>query len=170
MKTELKYGLIAGIGLSLWAVAEYALGFHTANIRVGKITGYVAMVIPICAIYYGIYDAREKRFKGVITFTEGFKIAIIISLIAAAILTAFYVFYYQILHPNWLADSVAYEKAHMAAEGKSEAEIGKRIAETTRASTLPIRLFTVFTTTMFTNGIMSALTAAVLRQDTPTRV
>lgn len=64
----------------------------------GEIVGYATMIISLSLIFVGIRKFRDQHLGGQISFGEGFKIGILITLVASII----YVIGWMILS-NWLA-------------------------------------------------------------------
>ena len=51
MKPELKYGLLSGLGVCLWILAEYFLGLRAAPSGIGQYAGFVSNLIPLLAVW-----------------------------------------------------------------------------------------------------------------------
>ncbi len=99
MQLELKYGLITGFGVCLWVLLEFLLGFHSTHIELGRYTGYGASMIPMVTLYLAL---KEKAGKEKLSWTMGLKTGINISIIAAVITTAFFLFYNHLINPGWM--------------------------------------------------------------------
>lgn len=76
-----KYGGIAGVAGGLWMIVDYALGFQTDKVHIGKWTSIIAMVVPIAAVILGMMHWRNKALGGRIRFVQAFGMALAIGLI-----------------------------------------------------------------------------------------
>lgn len=129
MKTELKYGLITGIGLSIYVFVEYLLGFHTIYPDIGEYSGYFSAIIPVAAIFFSIKEKRNRSFNGIISFGQAFITGLVISVISAFILTAFFYFYNNNINPEGINYLVEWKANQMREENYSEEEIVATIEE-----------------------------------------
>ena len=123
LKAEFKYGIITGIGISLWILLEFLLGFHTNNIDMGEYSTYFVVLVPLLTLYLGIKEKRDKWNKGQISFNSGIKTGLMISLIGTVIIATFLIIYFNYLNPDYAEWGLAYHKKKMILRGKSSAEI-----------------------------------------------
>ncbi|HKR60083.1 MAG TPA: DUF4199 domain-containing protein [Pyrinomonadaceae bacterium] len=125
MNTEVKYGLILGLGICLYTVVAHLLGFYTTNIQTGKYGDIVISLLPIVVLFLAI---REKRSRaGSLTIFQGVKTGLLVALISFPISTAFLWVYHHYINPNWLEFILAYERSTMAQAGKGAVEIATRL-------------------------------------------
>ena len=129
MKTEIKFGLIAGIGVILWVMAEYFLGFHTTRFEIGRYSGYFSSLIPIAALYVALKTRRDKEQAGFLTIKQGVQSGFVISLIASVIITLFFLIYNNYINPEWIKLAMAWEKQQMLQHGASQAEIAAKMKQ-----------------------------------------
>lgn len=101
IKRALVYGVAAALGVFLWTMLEFALGFHTSRAEVGRYTGFVALIFPVAAVAAAILSARRDK-SGVISFGEGFSqglgVAAIFSLLGAVSVWL----YFTAINPGFL--------------------------------------------------------------------
>ena len=88
----LRYGLIAGcllIGLGLfnWFIIAQMFGYNAS-----EIFGYLSMILALLSIPLGIKYFRDKLNDGMVSFGEGFKIGMGITIITSVIM-----FFYSML-------------------------------------------------------------------------
>ncbi|MGA9997194.1 MAG: DUF4199 domain-containing protein [Pyrinomonadaceae bacterium] len=125
MRTEIKFGLILGLGICAYTIIAHLLGFYTTNIRTGKYGDVAITLLPVVTLFLAI---REKRnLKGSLTLLEGLKTGLLVALISFPISTAFLWIYHHFINPNWLEFILAYERDSMARAGVSAAEIASRL-------------------------------------------
>ncbi len=84
-KLVLRYGLIAGAILVVFMFFSFLLlgGSEEPNFQLMEIIGYLTMLIALSSIFIGIKKYRDEHLGGVISFAEGFKMGILISLVAS---------------------------------------------------------------------------------------
>src|SRR3989338_11300688 len=87
MKPELRYGLIIGLGVSLWVLVEFLLGFHTKYMDIGEFTGYLSVIIPILGLYSGLFAKRMENLS--ITYWQLVKAGMMMVIIGALIMSLF---------------------------------------------------------------------------------
>lgn len=87
MNTEIKYGLILGLGICAYTLLAHVLGFYTTNIGAGKYGDVAIILLPLVVLFLAI---REKRARqGSLTFLQGIKTGLLVALISFPISTAF---------------------------------------------------------------------------------
>jgi hypothetical protein len=129
-KIVLTYGLIAGAIVSVMILGSVPLWNRgILNFDNSEVVGYTTIVIALSMIFFGIKSCRDYHFKGSITFWQGIKIGLMITLIGSLM----YVFAWQ-LSFNFLAPDFTdrmwqhfIDKAK--SEGQSEAELNAALQE-----------------------------------------
>jgi len=117
-------GLIAGAIVS--AMLLISMPLHKSgilNFDSGMLTGYASMVIALSMIFFGIKSYRDAHQGGVITFLQGLKIGLLITLIAAILYAITWEFYFAMDGGSFMASYSEYYLNKMAAEGASETKI-----------------------------------------------
>lgn len=83
-KIVLTYGLMAGSIVAAMMFATLPLwDSGVLNFDNGELVGYTTMVIALSMIFFGIKSYRDNYSKGSITFWDGCKIGLLITLIAS---------------------------------------------------------------------------------------
>lgn len=159
MKTELKWGLITGLGVAAWIIAEYFLGFHSELMEIGKFTGYFAIIIPLLTYYFGLREKRDKVLGGKISFARAFGSGLLMSLITSIILTIFMFVYVEFINPDWFESGVAYEMRRLEEAGYSGQEIGMQLSDFAYLYSTPTQLVVTFFGTLI-QGILISLAMA----------
>lgn len=127
MKTEVKWGLITGIGVCLWVLAEYVLGFHGERWQIGQWSGFLSIVIPIVTLTLALRHKRDHELGGALPWGAAIKSGAIISLITGIVTTIFMALYNRVINPGWMEYVLAQQRLQWAADGMSETEIATRV-------------------------------------------
>ena len=167
MNPALKYGLITGVGVCLWILGEYALGFHTTNLDAGEITGYFASVIPVVTIYIGIRAQRNMMPGKTIALGKAILTGIWITLIAAAISTAFMQVYYALINPHFMELGEVSLNKKLAAGSISQDEFNRQVMEVRQMAAPMFQLVFGFLGTVAMGTVISVVMALILRTRTP---
>lgn len=82
-KIILIYGLIAGsILAAMMFITMPMYNNGTLNLDNGELVGYTTMVIALSMVFFGIKSYRDNHANGSISFGKGFKVGILITIIA----------------------------------------------------------------------------------------
>ena len=120
------YGLIAGGivgGMLLISLVFYNNGMLTFDN--GEVVGYTTMVIALSMIFFGIKAYRDNYENGVISFGKGFKVGILITLIASVMYVLAWEIGYQTIASDFIERYSEHVITKMKAEGATEAELQK---------------------------------------------
>ena len=83
-KVILIYGLIAGsIVAAMMFITMPMYSNGTLNLENGELVGYTTMVVALSMVFFGIKSYRDNHANGTISFGKGFKVGILITLIAS---------------------------------------------------------------------------------------
>lgn len=92
-----KYGVMAG-------VIEVVIGFGLMSLLAGKaaansdhseLVGYTTMIVALSLIFFGIKAYRDQNAGGAISFGQGVKVGILITLIASAFYVVGWMLFYH---------------------------------------------------------------------------
>ncbi len=119
LRTEAKFGLLTGIGICLWILLEYMLGFHTTKMHIGRYSMYLVLLIPILTIYLALKEKRDLQLKGKISINNGIRAGLMISLIASIIISVFLIVYFNYINPQYSELGVAYYKEKIILSDKT---------------------------------------------------
>ncbi|MGW9684974.1 DUF4199 domain-containing protein [Flagellimonas sp. 2504JD1-5] len=102
-KTVIRFGIYGAV--TIWILFLISL-FLLANLSFAtqEILGYVAMVLSLGFVYFGIKHFRDKENEGAVTFKNALIIGILISLITALAFGILDTVYSQILNPDFMTD------------------------------------------------------------------
>lgn len=125
MKTEIKFGLILGLGICAYTMLAHLLGFYSTNIKAGQYGDIAITLLPILVFFFAI---REKRNRlGQLTVLQGLKTGLLVALISFPISAAFLLLYHHYINPNWLEFLIDYERNRMTQAGVGASEMSARL-------------------------------------------
>lgn len=123
-RTILIFGLLAGAIVSaLLALALLLAKGNQAAFDWSMVISYASMLLAFCLIFVAIRSYRDRYRQGRISFGQGFRIGLGITLIASALYTLTWVVLYKTVYPEYPQDYSRYTLEKMRAEGKSATEI-----------------------------------------------
>lgn len=168
-KIILVNGLIAGaIVSSMFLISYPLLKNGTLDMNSGMLVGYTSMVISLSVIFFGIKTYRDQYLNGHITFGTGFKIGILITLIASIVYASFWLIFSYTVATDF---TEFYTKSYLndlKSTGASEAEIKVAATDMENWNKLyenPAIRFVVTLTEIFPVGLVITLIAAgILRK------
>src|SRR6478609_16624 len=139
MVPGMKYGLLAGVGMTAWLFLAHALGFHGAHIGLAQYVEWGGGVILVVALWRMLrwqVLAPERRWLPV---WLGLLHGLYTSLVAALAFYIAYSLYLRFVHPDFPDLYLEWRVAHMRAAGQTEEEI-RTMAREFRWSTSSIGL------------------------------
>lgn len=166
MKLEIKYGIITGVGICLWVLMEYTLGFHNERLDtgIGRYSDYFASIIPIVALFMAIKTKRDKYNKGLLSLKDGLKTGLLISLVSAFITTIFFYIYNNYINPGWIEMALEVEKNNMLAAGASKESIEEKMAQYKGLSSGVAQAASIYFSTVLMGLIYSLIISFILRR------
>ncbi|RYU92111.1 DUF4199 domain-containing protein [Mucilaginibacter terrigena] len=128
-KNVIKYGLLAGLIVSVWMLGSIAYCYSTGKFEGSMILGFASMIIAFAVMYPAIKNYRDKQNGGVISFGSAFKMALLIAFIGSTIYVAVWLVDYYLFIPDFMERYSAHiiEKAQNS--GASATEIAAKVKE-----------------------------------------
>ena len=163
-KLEIKYGLIIGIGVSLWVLLEFVLGFHGNNIQVGQYSGYFAAIIPIIALWIAVGEKRDQELGGNIRIMQGVKMSALISLLAGIILAVFMVGYITVINPGFIQTATEFQVSKLQEQGYTQAEIEEVVLVSIGFMTAPVQAAAAFFGTLIQGTFIGFIITLIRRR------
>jgi hypothetical protein len=121
----LTFGLIAGLITSATLVTMLLVWRDSGTVpENGEIIGYSSMLIAFITIFVGIKTYRDQN-GGRITFGQGFKVGILITLVASTLYVATWQVYYYNFAPDFIEKYSARQLEKMRASGASPATLAE---------------------------------------------
>ena len=121
-KVVLTFGLIAGAMLSAMMLATIPF-MEQIGFDKGMVIGYTTMVLSFLMVFFGIKSYRDNVAGGSITFGRGFKVGILITVIASTCYVATWQLVFYKLSPDFFEKYAAYEMDKMRRAGAPEAKL-----------------------------------------------
>ncbi len=141
-KIELKWGLILGLCVSLWVMFEFLLGFHTTRMEYGVYSGYIASLIPLICLWYGVREVKKKFPQ--MRFLQGFASGMCMVFFAALIVTSFFYVYNVYINPVWMDNGYRYVELQLNASGMNQTQMSEQLVQLRSLYTLEGQLFAAF--------------------------
>jgi len=123
----LKFGVIAGLILSGMVFTMTALLGDGSDFEKGEAYGYLFSIAAFSMIFLGIRAYRDKELGGTINFNKGFRIGILITLIASVMYTISWMLYFNFIDDSFIEKYTSYYIEKLNASGKPQAEINAEI-------------------------------------------
>lgn len=161
MKTEIKFGIILGLGICAYTMLAHLLGFYTNNIQAGKYGDIVIILLPIAVLFLAIREKRKR--SGSLTVSEGVKTGLLVALVSFSISATFLWLYHHYINPGWLEFIIAYERESMLRAGMGASEITTRIDQIRAGNSDFAQLVGGFIGTMVLSLILSLIFSLILR-------
>lgn len=167
-KIILTHGLIAGVIVSLMILGSIPLwNSGILNFENSEIVGYTTIVIALSMVFFGIKSCRDYHFGGSISFWQGFKIGLIITVIGSVM----YVLAWEIsqsLMPDFTERMWQHFADDAKKEAKDQAELNAAVQQIETWKELyknPLLRFGMTLMEIFPVGILITLiSAAILRK------
>jgi hypothetical protein len=123
-KNILIYGLIAGAistGMFLISIPLQQAGYFDPG--AGMIVGYTSMVAAFSMIFFAIKNYRDNHNNGSITFGKGFRIGILITVIASLVYAATWEVYFAFKGEAYTEHYINYMMDELKASGVTGAAL-----------------------------------------------
>lgn len=162
MKTEIKFGIILGLGICAYTMIAHLLGFYTNNIQAGKYGDAAIMLLPLVVLFLAI---REKRnLKASLTLFQGIKTGLLVVLISFPISSSFLWIYHHYINPNWFEFILVYEQNSLLRAGVSAEEIASRIDKLRAGNSDFAQIIGGFIGTLVLGFVLSFILSIILRR------
>lgn len=122
-------GLMAGLIVATLMIISMSIYHKTGDFENGMLFGYASMLLAFSLIFVGIKNYRDKRNLGTISFGKGFKIGLLITLIASTIYVIVWLVDYYMFIPDFGEKYAAQVIEKLKSTGASEMEIAKQTKE-----------------------------------------
>ena len=162
-KTIIRYGIYAGIILcALSLISWFALSDLDFGLQ--EVLGYVSMVLALLFVYFGIRHYRERENNGVLSLSDGLRIGLGISLIAAICFGLLDLVYVKWMNPEFMDQYYESVLDQMETSLPAEEFEEKRLEMESQKALFsnPWISFLVMSITVFLIGIIISLLSALL--------
>ncbi|MEO6304300.1 MAG: DUF4199 domain-containing protein [Bacteroidia bacterium] len=128
-KNVIVFGLISGFIVSAFMAISMIMCAKDSSFEGSMIIGYTSMLIAFSFVFVGIKNFRDKYNDGLITFGKGFKIGILISLIASTMYVITWVIELKLFIPNFMENYAAHMIEHAKNSGATAEQLDTTLAE-----------------------------------------
>jgi len=97
----IKYGLMASAIMGIGGMIPIWIGDDQFHSEYGEVAGYLAIILALSAIFFGIKSYKDKSGK-TLTFKRAFVFGLFVDLIAALVFGIFSFILYQWVMPDFL--------------------------------------------------------------------
>ncbi|HEX9759501.1 MAG TPA: DUF4199 domain-containing protein [Candidatus Acidoferrales bacterium] len=166
-KTVLIYGLISGV-LAVAMMVVTLPFIYAKNLGTADTLGYTSMVLSALLVYFGIRSFRDNAGAGLLTFSKGFVVGVLITLVSTGLyMVAFHLMYFKFV-PDFgetFAECMV-ERARMAgADAQKITETAQQAEKLKQLYDHPASNAAVTFATTFPVGLaMSLVAAAILKR------
>lgn len=128
-KTILTYGLISGAVAAVLMTGNAIYFCNSMDHKNGELFGYAGILLSMLFVYFGTRAYRDQRVPATLSFGEGFKVAILITVISCVCYVVAWLIVYQTLMPDFMDKFIEHTLAQMKSAGATEAEISQEVAK-----------------------------------------
>lgn len=168
-KVILTYGLISGAivgGLMLATMPLWKSG--VVNFDNGEVLGYTTMVISLSLVFFGIKSCRDNQLNGFISFGQGVKVGLLITLISSVLYAIAWEVSFHVFVPDFTEKMSQYYLEKMKTEATNDAEVKEAVEKMNMYKEWyknPLIRFAMTMIEIFPVGlVITLLSAALLRK------
>ena len=165
-KSEIRTGILLSLGLFLWLLLEFFLGFHTTRIDYHPFITWLCIVIPIAGIYWSMKVKRDRDYAGKITFIQALKSGLVVTAIMSLLGPIMVFVYVSVINPLFFSTMLAHSKVMIEGLNISIVDKEKMIEESTRNFSASSYLMQSFFGSLIMGTVLSLLTAALMKRNT----
>ena len=165
-KSEIRTGILLSVGLFLWLMLEFFLGFHTTRIDYHPFINWLSIVIPIAGIYWSMKVKRDREYAGKISFVQALKSGFVVTAIMSLLGPIMVFVYVSAINPLFFSTMLAHSKVMIEGLNISIVDKEKMIEESTRNFSTSSYLIQSFIGSLIMGTVLSLLTAALMKRNT----
>ena len=165
MKLAVQFGLITGIASCFWEHMEYVYDINHESF--GGAAGFILYFILFAGIGIGIYYRRGSEEFGIgnLSFKEGARTGVIISLVAGVCLAAYAMLHGLVINPEYLQEYTSFVREALEKKGEPEAKILQEIAQIEKDGSVGALMFAKFTVTLVIGMVGTFIIAALMKRE-----
>lgn len=122
-KIILGYGIAAGLILAAMIYIMMALVGNTSDFDKWESVGFISMAFAFSMVFFAIRRYRDKIGGGIITFNQGFRIGLPVTIIASALYVAGWMIYFNYVDHTFIERYTVFFERKLNESGKSPDEI-----------------------------------------------
>ncbi len=101
MNNELKFGLYGGLAFAAWCMIEKWSGIHNNKMEIAQYSELVSGLIPLIFIYAGIKTRKREIQQNQLTFGQGVRSGMMISLLSSMLIASFLYLYVNAINTGY---------------------------------------------------------------------
>lgn len=122
-KVAIRYGAVGGLILLIFMFIQFYL-FNSKSESINQETlGFIGISLSLISIYLAIKYVRDRENAGKISFWQGFKLGLLVSLVVSILYVGSWLIYVQIYGPGIMDGYFAAELEKIQNSGLPAAEI-----------------------------------------------
>lgn len=164
-KTAIRFGLYGAAAICILFLISWFL-LNDLPLATQEVLGYVAMILSLSFVYFGIRNYRDKENEGKVSFKQALIIGILISLITALAFGILDVIYTEVLNPDFMANYYENVVENLRASTPAD-ELEAKLAELESQKELfsnPLVSFSIMAMNVFVIGFIISLLSALILQ------
>jgi len=154
----LKFGLITGFGLIL-----YALVLHLLGLAADQSFGWISYLILITGLIYGINEYKKSN-NGIMPYGKGLGVGTLIAAIAGSIDGFFTYLYVKFIDDSIISIILEKQIESFEERGMDEEQIDQAIFWTEKFLTPAMMMFSAFFQFLFVGFILTLIIAAIMKK------
>lgn len=127
-KIILVYGMAAGLILVAMIYVMMALVGNTCDFDKWESVGFISMALAFSMLFFAIRKYRDKIAGGTITFNQGFRIGLPITIIASALYVIGWMIYFNYIDHTFIERYTVFFERKLNESGKTPAEIKSELS------------------------------------------
>ena len=165
-KTVLNYGLISGSVAALLMAGTAIYFTRSGDFSNGALIGYTGILLSMAFVFIGIKAYRDNDRDGVLSFGEGFKVGILISIISCLCYTLAWMVVNSLFLPDFMDKYIAYSVEQMKATNPTPEQLSQYMDEMDAYKTMNpvVKNAMVFLEPFPVALIVTVLSAAILQK------
>jgi hypothetical protein len=160
-KTALRFGLYSLLTLVGLSIFSFFLFNNGADYEKMEVAGYLTMVLSMAFVFFGLRYYRDVVNGGVLTFSQGLRLGLLIVLVPAVGFGLFDILYTRVINPSWHADYMAQYAAKLKGEELKEFEQQMALFSN------PVLEFILMTVTVLIIGLIATIICTLLLKRKP---
>jgi hypothetical protein len=167
-KSILVFGLIAGLLVGIFSNIIVWVCDRNSSHADNEWLGYTVMVVAFAFIYVGVRNYRERFNGGRLTFVQGLKVALGISLVGSTLYVLFWLVDFYLFMPDFMDKYAAHVLDAARKSGLSQADLDRKTTEINHMKDLyksPIWVILItYMEVLPVTIVISLLSALILRR------
>lgn len=166
-KIAQKYGITAGLVLSVAIGIEYTLLTSRGHFGAAEAAGYITMFLVMLAVYFSIRQYKAESRKERFSYTDGLKAGALTAILSSGFFGIFSYVLYRFIAPDFVDNYLHYQREQLQNSGKSQEVIQQQLQQLEQMpdffSSPVFQALIMFLTTLFIGMLITLISAAMLR-------